>query len=107
MDSAHPPLDGACKGKPSSWWFPVLSNHSTPRDRVEVREKTKMAIEICKSCDNRIECLAYSIQWEPFGIWGGETEGARERMRRNRGLKLLRPNIHEIVGYPERGNSYE
>jgi hypothetical protein len=107
MNSAHPPLDGACKGKPSGWWYPNLSNHSTPRQRSETREQIKLAVGICKLCDKRIECLNYAIEWEPFGIWGGETEGARERMRRNLGLRILRPTLHEIVGYPERGNSYE
>jgi hypothetical protein len=107
MDSAHPPSNGACKGKPSGWWFPNLSNHSTPRERSDVRGQMKLAIEICKSCDKQIECLNYSLEWELFGIWGGETEGSRERMRRNLGLRILRPNVHEIVGYPERGNSHE
>jgi len=39
--------------------------------------------EICRECEVRCDCLAWSIREEEWGVWGGETGLARNRMRRD------------------------
>lgn len=98
MNTSVPPDNGACKGKPVQWWFPNLSNMLSPKQRAEMRELMVKAVAICKECPVRNHCLEYSLHWEPFGIWGGLTEGARERMRKDRNIIMSRPSIVDILG---------
>jgi len=40
------------------------------------------ALEICKACPVREECLNHAIENnELFGVWGGTTERGRKRLR--------------------------
>ena len=70
----------------------------SPKQRSEMRESMTKAMNICKECNVRNHCLEYSLHWEPFGIWGGLTEGARERMRKDRNIIMARPSIIDILG---------
>lgn len=46
-------------------------------------DKTEDAKKICKVCDVRSKCLAYSLtNNERFGIWGGHTEHDRRKLRK-------------------------
>lgn len=36
----------------------------------------------CVSCDIRVECLAWAMQHERFGIWGDTTSRQREKLKR-------------------------
>ena len=48
---------------------------------------TKEAKGVCRGCEVRLECLEYALQnGEMFGSWGGLSEGARRRIRRQRAL---------------------
>lgn len=66
----------ACKGN--------NKNHFPP-ERVE-RDKNKVArvaraMEICRKCPVRVQCLEYSLEnREPAGIWGGVDEKERNQM---------------------------
>lgn len=52
------------------------------RDSQLRREKAKEAVKICGRCAVREACLEYALNNnENFGIWGGETEVARRRLR--------------------------
>ena len=43
------------------------------------------ARRVCAGCPVRAECLDYALaQGERHGIWGGESERARRRLRRTR-----------------------
>lgn len=98
MNSDTPPENGACRGKPVHWWFPNLSNMLTPKQRLEMREAMNSAVKVCDGCPVKNECLEYSLHWEPFGIWGGLTEGARERMRKQKNILMKRPSVFDIFG---------
>jgi len=98
----QPPANGACIGKPTSWWFPTVNNRSSSDDRREAREGAKNAIVICNGCAVKDACLTYSLEWEPVGIWGGLPESDRNRMRRRLGINILRPNLSDLLGYPSR-----
>jgi hypothetical protein len=72
--TASAPKGGACRGEDTSLWFPVSKNGAYSRHDVE---KQKKGIEICRGCAVRAECLMYSLEHEPVGIWGGFPETAR------------------------------
>lgn len=49
-----------------------------PSDSIGVQR----AVAICKACPVRAACLEYALdQGIPTGIWGGESERSRRRMR--------------------------
>lgn len=73
-----------CKGMPVHWWFP------SDRPWKEQRQCAQMAIDICRDCPMRMECLDYSLVWEPVGIWGGFTEQQRATIRERRNITCRR-----------------
>jgi WhiB family transcriptional regulator, redox-sensing transcriptional regulator len=53
------------------------------------RQRERKAKQFCAQCPVVMQCRDYSLTFhEPFGIWGGLTEGERDRilgrMRRTR-----------------------
>lgn len=86
-----PPLDGACVGFDVSLWFPNFEKETATRETYkQAQENTQRAIEICTSCARRLECLAYGLQNEAWGIWGGVTERGRKSLRRQFNIPLKR-----------------
>ena len=63
----------ACKGKPTSWWFPGKGDGAAAR-------------EICRTCPVQAECLTYALEDEPYpeGIFGGTDEKERREIRKQR-----------------------
>lgn len=99
VETKLPPRDGACKGHPVSWWFPLRAaggNHIAITRQLSVN--VKKAIDICSICNVKEECLTYSLEWEPIGIWGGKTEAERHFVRRERGLELKRDGRIALPG---------
>jgi WhiB family redox-sensing transcriptional regulator len=48
-------------------------------------EQTARAIEVCRSCDVRAECLAWALDTcQDAGVWGGLGEEERREIRRAR-----------------------
>lgn len=90
----QPPLNGACLGHPTEWWFPSKSESSLQR---HWRLK---ATAVCNQCDVRQECLDYAIEAEEvFGIWGGLSASQREeetRKRREHGTLVIRPRVVKV-----------
>lgn len=65
--------DAACAEVGGDWWFPEMGQPSTKAQR------------ICGMCAVKDDCLEYAIANRiPYGIWGGLTTPARERIRRQR-----------------------
>jgi hypothetical protein len=56
----------------------------------ESKLNTRFAKKLCKTCAVRVECLEYSLQHEPWGIWGGHDEQVRAYIRATRNIKLSR-----------------
>lgn len=45
---------------------------------------TNRALEICRDCPVRVQCLSYAMNNnEMLGVWGGTTPSERKRMRRS------------------------
>lgn len=65
--------DGACRGRPPEWWFPV--DHF-PDGREWATPKS-----ICKKCPVKNECLEYALSYrERHGMWGGATPDERKQI---------------------------
>jgi len=88
MQLDNPPRNGACTGKPVSWFYP------DPRGRGITRE-ARLALQTCKSCAVKDDCGNYALKWELHGIWGGMTERERHVIRNQLGIML------EIPGYQD------
>lgn len=98
------PRGGACDGMDVGLWFPVSNNGSFSKKDLE---KQKQAISICRGCSIRTECLMYSLEYEPHGIWGGFPEAARALLAKfwkieNKRTWTVRPSFtryRNIVDY--------
>jgi hypothetical protein len=60
---------GACRDQPTDLFFPSKGQPTAPAKR------------ICGTCAVRAECLAYSLETEAEGIWGGTATGERQKLR--------------------------
>lgn len=49
-------------------------------------------LKICSTCHVLNECAEWAIRHELYGIWGGLTPPERERIRKQRGIRLIEPN---------------
>ena len=67
-----------CRDYDPNLWFAV-SKRSADNDR---------AIAICERCPEQAACLAYSLEWAEYGIYGGKTAEERKAIRKERGLQL-------------------
>ena len=68
--------DAACKGNTEGNWFPEQPGR-TPA--------IKIAMDICKQCAVKQECLDYAVaRPEVLGIWGGKSPKARRVLRAKR-----------------------
>lgn len=47
----------------------------------EVGGSTREAKAICAKCPVRARCLAYALEHRERGVWGGTSDGDRERLR--------------------------
>lgn len=87
----NPPSRGACSGHDVSMWFPYFEKtEATSTTYKNSQKNSARAKQICRQCENQIECLAYGLQNELWGIWGGFTERERKSLRRKFKIQLNR-----------------
>jgi hypothetical protein len=87
----NPPTNGACAGHDVSMWFPYFDKEQATNETYKKSQQNSLrARRICSGCEKRIPCLAYGLQNEQFGIWGGYTERQRKSLRRKFGIQLAR-----------------
>lgn len=98
----YPPTGGSCVGQPTHWWFPNFSNRQPVEERKQAQRDASKAVSICNQCSIRLTCLDYSLEWEPFGIWGGIPEIEREKLRKSLNIKMKRPTIQDVLGVGNR-----
>ena len=67
-----------------SWQSEALCAQTDPEAFFpEKGGSTRDAKRICESCDVRTQCLEYALaNDERFGIWGGMSERARRRLKK-------------------------
>jgi len=87
----YPEFDGSqtCAQTDPTIWFPSPANQSGA-----------LAKKLCSSCPWIQECLAYAIQVDVQGIWGGSTEKDRTRYRRLHKIKAV-PLYNEASLFPK------
>jgi WhiB family redox-sensing transcriptional regulator len=67
---------GACRGHDSTQFFHPEGERGASRTRREVAAKA-----VCRTCPVRAECALHALaSREPYGVWGGFTEGERHRL---------------------------
>lgn len=73
-------LLAACRGRSDINWFP---RRGAP---LEVHA----AYAVCAGCPVKAECLAYafSLEFNPPGVWGGTSAHQRKTIRRERRVEL-------------------
>ena len=67
---------GSCRGRDSAQFFHPDGERGSSRSRREAKAKA-----VCFSCPVRSECAAHALAVkEPYGVWGGFSEGERLRL---------------------------
>jgi WhiB family redox-sensing transcriptional regulator len=67
---------GLCRGRDSAQFFHPDGERGASRGRRETAAKN-----VCRVCPVRAECAAQALATrEPYGVWGGFTEGERLRL---------------------------
>ncbi|GAA0717471.1 WhiB family transcriptional regulator [Dactylosporangium roseum] len=67
---------GLCRGRDSAQFFHPDGERGASRGRREAAAKS-----VCRACPVRAECAAQALATrEPYGVWGGFTEGERLRL---------------------------
>lgn len=80
----------ACRGMDPDLFFP------------ERGESAAEAKAVCAGCSVRAECLAYGIELNGQGVWGGTAESNRKRMRVGRRPLLVVAIDHgSLAGYAQ------
>lgn len=76
--------DGAaCLGHPTEWWYLETANDGRPGGHdAESLADARRAVDICETCPVQAACLAYALDHEKFGIWGGLNANERRRLKR-------------------------
>jgi WhiB family redox-sensing transcriptional regulator len=77
----------ACAEIGGDFWFPEREIDSSGL------AGTKMAKSICKSCPHQSECAEWGIYNEFFGIWGGLANRERQKIRKQRGIRVQGGNV--------------
>lgn len=62
----------ACRGKPTSWFFP------------EKGDSVGKAKLVCAGCPVAAPCLEQALAGEEHGVWAGTSRGTRRRIMRDR-----------------------
>jgi hypothetical protein len=74
--------EAACSGYPVYHWFP---------ESKEIEDQV-LAMQVCSVCPVKEDCLEYSLWHEQDGIWGGMNQTDRQKLRKQRRIRLRVPN---------------
>jgi hypothetical protein len=74
----------SCATIGGDFWFPDNESGIPGASTVDAI----FAKNICNRCPHRRECAEWGIKNEAHGIWGGLTIRDRQRIRRERGIKI-------------------
>ncbi len=78
MDAYEWQYEGACMGVDSAVFFSPEAERGAKRERREENAK-----RLCFQCPVMLRCREHALAVrEPYGVWGGLTEGERAAMAR-------------------------
>lgn len=90
VDVDYPHFENpACRGMSIDDFYPGAFSQRASMKKIEM-EKINRTLAVCKSCPEQEKCLEYALVAEPYGIWGGTTEGEREYLRNRLGIRCQR-----------------
>lgn len=93
VDIPYPRFNNpACRGMSIQDFYPGTLSQRASERKAEM-EKINRTLAVCKSCPEQEKCLDYALAAEPYGIWGGTTEGEREYLRVRLGITCQRDVI--------------
>ena len=68
-------LSAACRGMETAAFFPPVE------DKRARRRDVNGAKAVCRACPVIDQCLGHALRTrEPYGVWGGRSEGERAKM---------------------------
>ena len=70
--------EGLCRDKDPDLWFPEFDERTK-----EYGQQAAKAIAVCDVCPIKEVCLAYGLEFEDYGVWGGTTPSQRREMRKH------------------------
>ena len=71
----------SCATVGGDFWYPESGDGGSVADAA-------FAKSICSGCPHKRECAEWGIAQEAHGIWGGLTIRDRQRIRRQRGIRI-------------------
>lgn len=79
-------IDNMSIAEPPCWSYPeaFFTDDDKPAESSGTTHEQVIAKSLCAGCEARFACAAYAIKWMPAGVWGGTTEGYRQRLRAQR-----------------------
>lgn len=87
---------GACRGMYASlsFWAPTSDlNYQKAENSHERRVREAACKSICYTCPVEGECLAWALEHNEMGVWGGATDEERHAIRRRLARLVDRPRI--------------
>lgn len=75
----------ACLGEDPGLFFP------------ESPDEVAAPLALCAGCDVQAECLDYALHAPVLGVWGGRSERARMRLRRDLGIRAVRFDLDALL----------
>lgn len=82
--------NGLCRGMTDVFFPPNV------RSRKLQKELDQAAKDVCAVCPQIEECLEYALKHEDFGVWGGMTETERRKVRNERNIFVVRPEVAHL-----------
>ena len=76
------------------WWEEAACRGTVPVDAffMEHGRYPSACQEACHHCPVYLECFDWALRHENHGFWAGTTPKMREKIRRQRGSHLARPD---------------
>lgn len=91
-----PPIDGSqpCRQVDAELFFPEVGGGG------ERAWDTRLALDLCRSCDFLDACLAYALTHDVTGIWGATSHLARKQIRRANDIAAKAPatGLDDLLG---------
>lgn len=89
MDRAEWVADANCRGLDPMIFYFNETTGNRGRQRKPDPIQLARAKAICRACDVQAECLAYALNNNEQGVWGGTSDEDRREMRRRQPMPRM------------------
>lgn len=99
-------LMGRAMEAPEPWQVRALCAQTDPEAFFPGQgEPAAAAKAVCMRCPVRAECLAYALERDEYGVWGGLSERQRRALKRSRQAGTAEPAASAEPAGPEGGEA--